>query len=308
MDGREVAGKPGAHLDQIDGDEAADILVLIDHRALHRLRHGHGRRRRRRLLLTLTAAGKGTSAQQHRKARGVGDGHKSSPLNPHPTLPRERGGSSLIFPPTRAGEDCLDFPSPASGEDSLNFPPPRAGEGREGASYAVARVNLSSDRTPHLPSPARGGGFCDLSLPRERGRVGWGQPFRKPGRLPIWTIRSQLRRIMAGCRANRLTFHEDRSPERRRLGGPRRRIGPIRRPTRGSGPARRLFARRHRRGRPRRPGGGRACRSCPLPTLPRARGRERRGRAAAPAQASSWRRMGSSSPTVTWPVPATASK
>ena len=37
----EIAGHTGAHLDRIDGDEAADILVLVDDGALDRRRDRH---------------------------------------------------------------------------------------------------------------------------------------------------------------------------------------------------------------------------------------------------------------------------
>ena len=56
----EIPGNARANLDQINGDEAADILVLIDDRALHRRRYGHRRRRwSASLLLALTAAREG---------------------------------------------------------------------------------------------------------------------------------------------------------------------------------------------------------------------------------------------------------
>ena len=61
MDLGQVSGHARAHLDRVDGDEAADIFVLIDDRALHRLRHRHRRRRRAAglLLAPLTAPGEG---------------------------------------------------------------------------------------------------------------------------------------------------------------------------------------------------------------------------------------------------------
>ena len=52
----EVARHARAHLDRIDRDEAADIFVLVDDRALGRLGHRHRRRWRRRRLLRLAAA------------------------------------------------------------------------------------------------------------------------------------------------------------------------------------------------------------------------------------------------------------
>jgi hypothetical protein len=47
MDGIEIAGHPGANLHAVDGDEPADILVLIDDVALERRSNRHLRRRRR---------------------------------------------------------------------------------------------------------------------------------------------------------------------------------------------------------------------------------------------------------------------
>ena len=41
MDLGQVSGHTRAHLDRIDGDEAADIFVLIDDGTLHRLGHSH---------------------------------------------------------------------------------------------------------------------------------------------------------------------------------------------------------------------------------------------------------------------------
>ena len=75
MDGREIARHPRAHLDRVDGHEAADILVLIDDGALHRLGDRHGRRRRRgRLLLAaLAAAGE-------RKDRQAGGETRQAPI------------------------------------------------------------------------------------------------------------------------------------------------------------------------------------------------------------------------------------
>ena len=53
----EIARHPRAYLDRINGDEAPDIFVIIEYRALDRLGDGHGRRRRRApLLLALPAA------------------------------------------------------------------------------------------------------------------------------------------------------------------------------------------------------------------------------------------------------------
>src|SRR5208282_1539088 len=62
------------------GDEAADIFVLVDYRALHWIRHGHGRRRRRRrLLLALAAAGQRyRDRQRGTPAHRIGDGHEVS--------------------------------------------------------------------------------------------------------------------------------------------------------------------------------------------------------------------------------------
>ena len=80
MDFRQVSGHARAHLDRIDGDEAADIFVPVDDRALHRIRHRYGwRRRRRALLLALTAPGQRRPDQQGGgQARRIGDGHEVS--------------------------------------------------------------------------------------------------------------------------------------------------------------------------------------------------------------------------------------
>jgi hypothetical protein len=66
----QVPGDARTHLDRIDGDETADIFVLIDDRALHGLRHGDGGRRRRRLLLALTASGKADKAASDQERGG----------------------------------------------------------------------------------------------------------------------------------------------------------------------------------------------------------------------------------------------
>ena len=80
------------HLDRIHRDEAADIFVLVDDRALLRVRYGYGRRRRwsRLLLLALTAPGqsrkRGSDQQGGGQARRINDGHEVSlrtSLRPH---------------------------------------------------------------------------------------------------------------------------------------------------------------------------------------------------------------------------------
>ena len=48
MDAVEIAGHARAHLDRVDGDEAADILVIVDDVAFDRRRDRDGRRRRGR--------------------------------------------------------------------------------------------------------------------------------------------------------------------------------------------------------------------------------------------------------------------
>ena len=72
MDGVEISGHPGAHLDAVDGDEPADIFVLIDHAALDRRGDGHLRRRRRRALLRRLAAAseRDEDCQQERASAG----------------------------------------------------------------------------------------------------------------------------------------------------------------------------------------------------------------------------------------------
>ena len=64
----EIAGDPSAHFDRVDGDEAADIVVVIHDGALGRLRDRHGGRgwRLRRLLLPLPAPGKQEDRQRAR--------------------------------------------------------------------------------------------------------------------------------------------------------------------------------------------------------------------------------------------------
>ena len=69
----EIAGHAGAHLDAIDRDEAADIFVLVDDVALHRLRHRHGRRRRRLLRALAVAAGGEHGSEEHKKEGGSAD-------------------------------------------------------------------------------------------------------------------------------------------------------------------------------------------------------------------------------------------
>ena len=79
MDAVEVAGHPGANFDAVDGDEAADIFVLIDHAALGRGGNGHLRRRRRRLLLRGLAAGHQHGKKcQHERASGGERSHEFS--------------------------------------------------------------------------------------------------------------------------------------------------------------------------------------------------------------------------------------
>ena len=58
MNFREIAGDARAHLDGIDGDEAADIFVLVDHRALRPAwPPSRSAAAAPRLLLALAAAG-----------------------------------------------------------------------------------------------------------------------------------------------------------------------------------------------------------------------------------------------------------
>src|SRR5262249_49722346 len=56
MDGVEISGHPGPHLDAVDRDEPAEIFVLIDHAALGWHGDGYLRRGRRRALLRRLAA------------------------------------------------------------------------------------------------------------------------------------------------------------------------------------------------------------------------------------------------------------
>ena len=92
VDFGKIAREARAHFDRIDGDEAADIFVLVDDRALLRLRHRYGRRRRwsRLLLLALPQPARAESAaaieQGGGQARRINDGHKVSlrtSLRPH---------------------------------------------------------------------------------------------------------------------------------------------------------------------------------------------------------------------------------
>ena len=85
----QIAGQPGADLDRIHRDEAADIFVVIDDRALHRIGDGDGRRRRRRaLLLALAAAG-----QRHEQRR----------RRQHSTARTRRIAEFMILPSKRLG-------------------------------------------------------------------------------------------------------------------------------------------------------------------------------------------------------------
>ena len=66
----EIAGHTRTDLDRFHRDEATDIFVLIDDRALDRLRHRHSwRRRRRGLLLLLLAASREYQQRSHRPQR-----------------------------------------------------------------------------------------------------------------------------------------------------------------------------------------------------------------------------------------------
>ena len=67
----EIAGHAGAHLDAIDRNESADIFVVVDDVALHRLRHRHGRRRRRLLRALAVAAGGEHGSEEHKKEGGA---------------------------------------------------------------------------------------------------------------------------------------------------------------------------------------------------------------------------------------------
>src|SRR5262249_14884214 len=83
MDLIEVAGDAGADLDRVDGDEAADILVLVDDGTRDRGGNRHLRRRRPGLLWTLA-----TARQQGRQ----GDQDHSSGDNCHMNWARDHDG------------------------------------------------------------------------------------------------------------------------------------------------------------------------------------------------------------------------
>ena len=101
MDRGEIAGQPRADLDRFHRGEAADIFVLVDHGALHRVGHGHGRRRGGALLLlALAAAGERSGGHEDGKARRTGDGHESF----------LQGGPGHHMPPLLSTAGRLPFP------------------------------------------------------------------------------------------------------------------------------------------------------------------------------------------------------
>ena len=82
----QVAGHAGPHLDDIDGDEAADIFVLVDDGALGRLGDRHGRRRRRGLL----------GAASPQPARPERDDSSNAEDEPGPDIGTDAGQASVI--------------------------------------------------------------------------------------------------------------------------------------------------------------------------------------------------------------------
>ena len=78
IDSIEITRHAGAHLDRIDGDEAADILVIVDDVALDRRRDRHRRRRRRRGSL-LAFATTGDQERQQQNGEPCRDGSLHGP-------------------------------------------------------------------------------------------------------------------------------------------------------------------------------------------------------------------------------------
>jgi hypothetical protein len=93
------------HVTAVSRGEAADIFVLVDHGALHRVGHGHGRRcGGALLLLALAATGERERSDESSKARRSGDRHES--------FPQARPGHHMPQPLSTAGNPPFPRPSP----------------------------------------------------------------------------------------------------------------------------------------------------------------------------------------------------